>query len=87
METLVVLNSLVNLVLISYVIYKKVLRRIRVEWDRTFWTKKIIGITFWWMDSDGTSGTGKTYNFAKESKTDYDEYKKNGATPNKIVFS
>ena len=71
METLSILNLIINFFVIFYLMYDRLLYRIKFEWKKSFWMKKKYGVTLWWYNRGLDCGKSvMNFNFIDRKKID-----------------
>jgi len=68
MLTLVIINSIINLAVVVYFIWKY--SPISITFERTFWMKRITGIIFWWRTSECSKTSILTLRFRSYNVAD-----------------
>ena len=66
LQTLIIFNTIINTLILAWVLWHEIGYRIEIRWNKTFWHKKIFGITVYWFNRSHTTGNGITFNFRKE---------------------
>jgi hypothetical protein len=69
-----IFSFIVSIVIVAWFIWTRFLSRISINWARTFWTKRIIGIEIWFWDKEHFGAAGREFKWGKMSPDEYSEY-------------